>query len=171
MDDRIDALLSDMEAMHSAQQRHARRGELGDEVAAHAAELTLRERLRGAIGQTVQVLIGDREISGTAVFLGDGILVISGAEIAIIAVAHIRVIRTRSTRHRDEAGSLERLGMGSALRRLAADHEEIAVELTGDGGVVRGRSEMIAADYVEIAGRIIPFGSIAVVRARVNPFG
>ena len=60
--------------------------------------------------------------------------------------------------------------MGSALRRLAADHEEIALELAGEGGAVRGRSDMVASDYVEISGRIIPHQAIAFVQARVNPF-
>lgn len=170
MDDRIDALLADVEAMHTSREAHARRGELGDEVAAHAAQRTLIERLRGAIGQPVQVVAGAREISGTAAFLGTGILVVSGIETAIIATSCIREIRTRSRGHRYAPDPLERLGIGSALRRLAADHEEISLELAGGGGVIRGRSEMVASDYVEISGRIIAHSAIAIVQARVNPF-
>lgn len=170
MDDRIDALLADVEAMHSSQEAHARRGELSDEVAAHAAQRTLIERMRGAIGQPVQVAVAAREVSGTAVFLGDGIFVIAGIEVSLVAIDSIREIRTRSRRHRYEAGPMERLGMASALRRLAADHEEISLELAGGGGTVRGRSDLVAADYIEISGRIIPHRSIALVQARVNPF-
>ena len=170
MDDRIDALLADVEAMHTSQETHARRGELGDEVAAHAAQRTLIERLRGAIGQPVQVVAGAREISGTAAFLGAGIFVVSGIETAIIATGCIREIRTRSRGHKYASGPLERLGIGSALRRLAAGHEEISLELASAGGVIRGRSDMVAADYVEISGRIIAHSAIAIVQARVNPF-
>ncbi|MBM6590174.1 hypothetical protein [Brevibacterium sp. RIT 803] len=170
MEDRIDALLADVEAMHTSREAHARRGELGDEIAAHAARHTLRERLRGAIGQHVQVAVAAREISGTAVFLGRGIVVIAGTESNIVAIDWIREMRTGSRRHRYESGPLERLGMASALRRLAADHEQISLELAGEGGTVRGRSDMVASDYVEISGRIIPHRSIALVRARVNPF-
>lgn len=170
MDDRIDALLADVEAMHTSREAHARRGELGDEVAAHAAQRTLLERMRGAIGEPVQVVVGAREISGRAVFLGDGIFAITGVETSIVAIGSIREIRTRSRRHRYESGPLERLGMASALRRLAAVHEEVSLELAGEGGTIRGRSDMVAADYVEISGRIIPHGSIALVQARVNPF-
>ncbi|WP_350271069.1 hypothetical protein AAFP32_06125 [Brevibacterium sp. CBA3109] len=170
MDDRIEALLSDVEAMHASREAHARRGELSDEVAVHAAQRTLLERMRGAIGQPVQVVVAAREISGTAVFLGDGIFVIAGIEATIVTIGWIREIRTRSRRHRYETGPLERLGMASALRRLASDHEEISLELAGEGGAIRGRSDMVASDYIEISGRIIPHRSIALVQARVNPF-
>lgn len=170
MDDRIDALLADVEAMHASQESHARRGQLGDEMAAHAAQRSLRDRMRGAIGQPVQVGVGTREISGTAVFLGDGIFVIAETETTIVAIDWIREMRTRSRRHSCESGPWERLGMASALRRLASDHEEIAVELAGEGGTIRGHSDMIASDYVEISGRVIPHRSIALVRARANPF-
>ena len=170
MDDRIDALLADVEAMHASREIHARRGEFGDELAVHAAQRTLLERMRGTLGQPVQVVVADREISGTAVFLGDGIFVIAGVETVVVAIGSIREIRTRSRRHRYEPGALERLGMASALRRLAADHEEISLELAGDGGTIRGRSDMVAADYVEISGRIIPHRAIVLVRARTNPF-
>lgn len=170
MDDRIEALLSDVEAMHASREAHARRGELSDEVAVLAAQRTLLERMRGAIGQPVQVVVAAREISGTAVFLGDGIFVIAGIEATIVTIDWIREIRTRSRRHRYETGPLERLGMASALRRLASDHEEISLELAGEGGVIRGRSDMVASDYIEISGRIIPHRSIALVQARVNPF-
>ncbi|WP_231446683.1 hypothetical protein [Brevibacterium zhoupengii] len=170
MDDRIDALLADVEATHAAGQAHARRGEFSDEVAVHAAQRTLLERMRGALGQAVQLVVADREISGTAVFLGDGIFVIAGVETVVVAIDSIREIRTRSRTHRYEPGSLERLGMASALRRLAADHEEISLELAGGGGTIRGRSDMVASDYVEISGRIIPHRAIVLVRARVNPF-
>ncbi|SMX78368.1 hypothetical protein [Brevibacterium antiquum] len=170
MDDRIEALLSDVEAMHASREAHARRGELSDEVAVHAAQRTLLERMRGAIGQPVQVVVAAREISGTAVFLGDGIFVIAGIEATIVTIDWIREIRTRSRRHRYETGPLERLGMASALRRLASDHEEISLELAGEGGAIRGRSDMVASDYIEISGRIIPHRSIALVQARVNPF-
>lgn len=170
MDDRIDALLSDVEAMHTSREAHARRGELSDEVAAHAAQRTLIERMRGAIGQPVQVVVAAREISGTAVFLGSGIYVIAGIDATVVAIERIREIRTRSRRHRYESSPLERLGMGSALRRLAAVHEEVSLELAGEGGTIRGRCDMVASDYVEISGRLIPHRAIALVQARVNPF-
>ena len=170
MDDRIDALLSDVEAMHASREAHARRGELSDEVAAHAAQRTLIERMRGAIGQPVQVVVAAREISGTAVFLGNGIFVIAGIDTAVVAIEWIREIRTRSRRHSRESGPLERLGMGSALRRLAAVHEEVSLELAGEGGAIRGRCDMVASDYVEISGRIVPHRAIALVQTRVNPF-
>lgn len=170
MDDRIDALLSDIEAADTAAQAHARWGEFGDEVAAHAAERTLLERLRGALGQRVRLVTAAREIEGTAVFLGRGIIVVTGAEFSIVSTGHIIGLRTSSRRHRFDPGPLERLGMSSALRRLAAEYEEIAIEIAGQEGAMRGRSELVSSDYVEISGRVIPFSAIAVVHARINPF-
>lgn len=170
MDDRIDALLADIEAADTAARTHARRGEFGEELAAHASEMTVLERLRGAIGQQVRLMVAGREIEGTAVFLGRGIVVVAGVGTVIVSIDHIVGLRVLSRRHRFEPGPLERLGMASALRRLAADHEEIAIEIAGQEGAVRGRSDLVAADYVEISGRVIPFSAIAVMHADVNPF-
>lgn len=170
MDDRIDALLSDIEAADMAAQTHARWGELGDEVATHAAERTMLERLRGTLGQRVRLATTAREIEGTAVFLGRGIFVVTGAEVAIVSISHIIGLRVPSRRHRFDLGPLERLGMSSALRRLAAEYEEIAIEIAGQEGAIRGRSELVSSDYVEISGRVIPFSAIAVVHARIDPF-
>ncbi|QUL80898.1 MULTISPECIES: hypothetical protein [unclassified Brevibacterium] len=171
MDDRIDALLADVEAAGTAADRHARRGEFGDELAAQAAERTLLERLRAAVGQAVQVTLPTGEISGTMDFLGRGIVVVTGAETSVIAIDRICGLRLATRMHRFEAGGLERLGMGSALRRLAAEHAEVSIEVSGSSGPLRGRCELVGADYVEIAGRIVPFAAISAVRARINPFG
>ncbi|MCM1014108.1 MULTISPECIES: hypothetical protein [unclassified Brevibacterium] len=170
MDERIDAFLDDLEAMHTWRERHARRGEFSDELAMQAAERTLLERLRGSLGEEVRVTTESREITGTAAFLGAGICVIAGAEVTIVSLACLYELRTGSRRHDHGAGALEKLGMGSALRRLAAWHEEIVIELRATGRTIRGRTDMVAADYVEIAGRIIPLSRIATVQARVNPF-
>lgn len=171
MDDRIDALLADVEAAETAAERHARRGELGDEVAAQAAELTLRERLRGALGQVVYVVLPEREVSGTASFLGRDVFVVDGVETSVIAIDWIRGLRSESRIHRLEAGGLERLGLGSALRRWAATHAEVSIDVADRSGPVRGRTALVGADYVEIAGRIIPFAAITAVHAQFNPFG
>ncbi|WP_181275626.1 hypothetical protein [Brevibacterium oceani] len=171
MDDRIDALLADIEAAEATAGRHARRGELGDEVAAQAAERTLVERLRGALGQRVKMVLPMREIVGTADFLGRGIIVVVGAEASVISIDSIRSMRTASRSHQFDAGPLERLGMGSALRRLAADHTEVSIDIVDGPGPVRGRCDLVGADYVEIAQRIIPFAAISAVHSRVNPFG
>src|SRR5690625_1444943 len=109
MDDRIDALLADVEAAGTAADRHARRGEFGDELAAQAAERTLLERLRAAIGQAVQVTLPTGEISGTMDFLGRGIVVVTGAETSVIAIDRIcglrLAMRMRSEEHTSELQS------------------------------------------------------------------
>ncbi len=170
MDERIDAFLDDLEAMHAWQERHARRGEFADELAAHTAERTLLERLRGAVGQEIRVSTDAREITGALVFLGAGIIVLDGPAVTIVSLAAVVDMRIPSRRHRAGEGVLERLGIASALRRLAAAGEEIAVELRASQGTMRGRVELVAADYLEIAGRIVPLSRIASVQARVNPF-
>lgn len=170
MDERIDAFLDDLEAMHAWQQRHARRGELADELASHAAERTLLERLRGAIGQEIRVATDSREITGTLVSLGAGIIVLTAAETTIVSLASVFELRVGGRRHRRDGDVLERLGMASALRRLAAMHEEIAVELRASRGTIRGHLDLVAADYAELAGRIVPLARIATVQTKVNPF-
>lgn len=170
MDDRIDALLADIEGADSAAQAHARRGEFGDEIAGQAAERTLLERLRGSLGSTVQVMLSDRDVTGTASFLGRDIIVLAGIEVSAIAISAIRGLRLTTRVHRFEAGGLERLGLGSALRRWSAAHEEVSIDTIDRSGGIRGRCALVAADYVEIAGRIIPFAAISAVHARTNPF-
>lgn len=170
MDERIDAYLDDLEAMHAWRSRHARHGEFNDEFVAQSAERTLIERLRGALGHTVRMTVDGREVAGTAVFLGAGICVLAAAEVTIVSLAGVIEMRVSTRRHRQGRTVLEGLGMSAALRRLAAAHEEIVVHLRGTDGTVRGHSELVAADYLEIAGRVIPLTRIAAIQARVNPF-
>lgn len=171
MDDRIDALLADIEAADDACERHARRGEFGDELASQASERTLSQRLRGALGRTVRVVLPKREVIGTVVFLGRDILVVTGAETTVIAIAAIRELRLPSRTHRFSAGGLERLGMGSALRRWAAVHAHVTIDVADRPGFVCGRCDMVGADYVDVAGRIVPFAAITAVQSDSNPFG
>jgi len=171
MDDRIDALLADIEAADAAAQAHVRRGEFGDEVSGQAAERTLLERMRGALGSTVQVTMPDRDITGTACFLGRNIIVLAGVEVSVIAIKAVRGFRLTTRVHRFDAGGLERLGLGSALRRWSAAYEEVSIDVADRAGNIRGRCALVASDYVEIAGRIIPFAAINAVHARTNPFG
>ena len=171
MDDRIDALFADIEAAEAAAERHARSGELGDEVVAQASERTLLERLRGALGTKVRAGLPEREIVGTLCFVGRDILVVAGIETSVIVISGIRSLRLESTVHRFEPGGLERLGMASALRRWQALRVEVSVDIAGPSGPVRGGCAFVGADYLEVAGRIIPFAAVRAVHSRVNPFG
>ncbi|RBP66152.1 hypothetical protein DFO66_10395 [Brevibacterium sanguinis] len=170
MDERIDALLTDLEGSHAALERHVRRGELAEELAAQSAERSLRERLRGALGRPVRLTAAGREVVGTAAFLGAGILVVTGTETTIVATDRIAWLRTSDRHHVIAEGGLERLGMASALRRLGALREEVTVVLIEEGTTLRGHLQLVAADYLEIAGRIVPLGAIALVIAAVDPF-
>lgn len=171
MDDRIDALFADLEAAEVAAEHHVRRGELSDEVAAQAAERTLLQRLRGSLGTKVRVALPEREIVGMLCFVGRDILVVAGIEASAIAISAIRSLRLESTAHHFEPGGLERLGMASALRRWQAMRTEVSIDIAGRSGAVRGSCSFVGADYVEVAGRIIPFAAVTAVHGRVNPFG
>lgn len=171
MDDRIDALLADIEATDTAAQAHVRRGEFSEEVTGQAAERTLLERMRGALGSTVQATLPGRDVTGTVCFLGRDIIVLAGVEVSVIAIRAVRGFRLITRVHRFDAGGLERLGLGSALRRWSAAYEEVSIDVADSAGSIRGRCVLVASDYVEIAGRIIPFAAINAVHARTNPFG
>lgn len=171
MDDRIDALLADIEAADTAAQAHVRRGEFSEEVTGQAAERTLLERMRGALGSTVQATLPGRDVTGTVCFLGRDIIVLAGVEVSVIAIRAVRGFRLITRVHRFDAGGLERLGLGLALRRWSAAYEEVSIDVADSAGSIRGRCVLVASDYVEIAGRIIPFEAINAVHARTNPFG
>ena len=83
----------------------------------------------------------------------------------------VRGFRLTTRMHRFDAGGLEGLGLGSALRRWSAAHEEVSIDVADRAGSIRGRCALVAYDYVEIADRIIPFAAISAVHARTNPFG
>lgn len=170
MDERIDAFLADVEAAEFAAERHARRGEYGDELAAQAAERTLLERLRGSLGAVVRVTLPQREIAGTLRFLGRDIIVVVGIETSVAAMSGIQMVKVESRAHHFEPGGLERLGMASALRRWQAMRAEISVDVRDRPGPVRGCCSFVGADYVEIAGRIIPFAAVTAAHGQFNPF-
>src|SRR5699024_12465051 len=118
-----------------------------------------------------QCAVPPRGSRGTVDLPAVGIGVVAGAETSVIAMDRMCGLRLATRMHRFEAGGLARLGMGSALRRLAAEHAEVSIDVSGSSGPLRGRCELVGADYVEIAGRIVPFAAISAVRARINPFG
>lgn len=170
MDERIDELLGDIEAMHGSQERHARRGEYAEEFAAQAAERTWSSRLRGTLGHRVRVVVGEREISGTTTFVGEGVIVIRGFGVAVVMTRAIAELWSDAHAHSETVSAVERLGLGSALRRWSALRAEVEVVRAGGASTIRGRISMVASDYVEIAGRAVPFVIICAVRAASDPF-
>jgi hypothetical protein len=119
------------------------------------AEVELVSRLHASVGCVVHlVLRGGGSVDGALTRAGrDWVLV--GQDRAETVVPTAAVLRARGVSERSvpEAvrGVSAKLGLGSALRQLAAEREGVAVQLV-DGSICRGRLRRVGGDFVELAG-------------------
>ncbi len=89
---------------------------------------------------------------------------------AIVNLAGLLAARGLTPRAAPEPvrGLAARLGIGSALRRVAVAREAVVL-VRADGAVRRGRLDRVGADFVELRGdtgapEVVPLPALAVVR-------
>ena len=93
----------------------------------------------------------------------------TGREVVVnlLGLLSVRGLTTRAAPERGRAVTT-RLGIASALRRLAAEPEPVVV-VRRDGEVRRGRLGRVGADFVELVGEsgtveVVPMTAVAVLR-------
>lgn len=157
--DFLDDLEAEAEGLHHAE----RAEEVADRGRREYAEVSLASRLMASAGQQVVVDVESvGSLAGRLERVGTGWLGLSGARgtwlVRLDAVAHVRGAAPRSVP--EVAWSpLDRLGLGSALRRLA--DEEVDVVVHGRDGVRReGRVGRVGADFLEL---VAPGGQVGLV--------
>ncbi len=172
-EDRLLALLDDLEQQAEGLALAARDSEVAELSRAEYAQVDLAGRLHASVGRAVSfTLLGAGPLSGVLVRVGkDWCLVRAGAQEWVLALP--AVTRARGLSSRAVAESVRplgaRLGLGSALRGVAEQDAPVVVR-TRDGAACPGRLGRVGADFVEVRppsddaeALVLPFAALAAV--------
>ncbi|MEP9383891.1 hypothetical protein [Nocardioides sp. KR10-350] len=169
------ALFDDLESQAEAAYARDREAELEDRSRAEYAEVAFAARLMASVGRDVAVDVrGVGTLQGTLERVAKGwFLVSAGAVDWVVRQDAVGSIAGAADRAVPDVAwpAVARLGLGSALRRLAEAGERCLVHRT-DGVRHEGVVRRVGADFVELlsgeAGRVVlvPFGSLAAVQSR-----
>jgi hypothetical protein len=168
------AVLDDLEQQAEALYAADRAGELADRSRAEYASVSLASRLMASIGQELLVEVsGPGQVAGVLQRVGaDWCLVHGPAQDWLVRLAAVVAVEGASERSLPEVAwsPLARLGLGSALRRLADAGERCLLHAVDGGGreVVLTR---VGRDFVEASmgeGRtvLLPLDRLAAVQSR-----
>ena len=170
-------LFEDLEQQAAGLDLVARDAEVAELERAQYAEVDLAARWHASVGATVRMtVLGVGTIAGRLARVGAGWCLLAAESPAeretIVALPAVSVVRGLSPRAAPpQARSVvTRLGLGSALRRVA-EEQQVVEAARIDGGRSRGRVARVGADFVELVGEeaaieVIPFAALAVVRGR-----
>jgi hypothetical protein len=170
------ALFDDLEGQAQALYDAEREAEVADRSRAEYQQVTLASRLMASVGTEVGL-----QVTGIGTVHGElqrvtaewCLLAARGQE-WIVPLAAVTVVREASPRSVPEVAwsPLTRLGLGSALRRLAEAGERCLVHLD-DGSRHEGRLTRVGADFVEALGDhgatlLVGFPRLAAVQSRTS---
>jgi hypothetical protein len=173
-DERLFAFLDDLEHQAQALYDADRASELADRARSEYASVTLVSRLMASIGCPVVLDVrGVGPVAGELQRVGpDWCLVHGGAQDWVIRLAAVTGAEGASERALPEVAwsPVSRLGLGSALRRLADTGADCRLHAE-DGAVRDARVLRVGADFVEARvgeGRVVLIArdSIAAVQSR-----
>lgn len=174
-EDDLFALLDDLEQQAEALYDAERGFELADRSRAEYQQVTFASRMMASVGADVGLDVrGVGAVSGLLERVGTGWCLLSGsAQDWIVPLTAIGAVRGASDRSVPELAwsPVARLGLGSALRRLAEAGERCVLHLT-DGRMLDGSVHRVGADFVEARvgedGRtvLVPFDALGAVQSR-----
>lgn len=173
-EDELFALFDDLESQAAAAFAADREAELADRSRAEYQQVTLAGRLMATVGSEVALGVqGVGLLRGTLERVATGwvLLRTAGAQDWIVREAAVTTVAGASERAVPAVAweAVARLGIGSALRRLAESGERCLLHLV-DGGRHEGRLLRVGADFVEVhdAGRLtlVSFAALAAVQSR-----
>jgi hypothetical protein len=168
------ALLDDLEGQASAAWEEEREAEIADRARSEYAAVTLASRLMASRGATVAIdLPHVGRIEGRLARVGDGWCLLSGQGqdwvVPLRAVTGVRGVSDRSVP--ELAWSpVDRLGLRSALRRIADAGERCLVHLL-DGARHEAYVVRVGADFTECrdaggAAFLVPYDALVAVQRR-----
>ena len=174
-EEQLFSVLDDLEQQAEALYDAERDLDLADRSRSEYAQVTLASRLMASLEEEVTLeLRGVGRVSGTLQRVGTGWCLVHGSrQDWIVRTEAIAVVHGASSRSVPEVAwsPVTRLGLGSALRRLADAGEHCLVHLLGGGrhDVVLTR---VGQDFVEGAndsGRaiLVPFSGLSAVQSAV----
>lgn len=152
-DQQLFALFDDLEGQAAALYELERGAELADRSRAEYHHVTLDSRLMASMGSRLALTVaGVGRIEGELQRLGVGWCLISGhAQDWIVRTPCIEVVQGASERSVPEVAwsPLHKLGVSSAMRRLADSQVRCVVHLV-DGGQHEAVVRRVGADFVEV---------------------
>ena len=151
-DERLFAFLDDLEQQAEAAYDDERAGELADRSRSEYAGVTLASRLMASLDSEVTLdLLGAGPVNGLLQRVGpDWCLLHGAAQDWVVRLAAVLAVDGASERSVPEVAwsPVSRLGLGSALRRVADSGQPCRVHAT-DGSVRDGVLSRVGADFVE----------------------
>jgi hypothetical protein len=152
-DEQLFSLLDDLEHQAQALYDADRASELADRSRSEYVAVTLVSRLMASVDADITAdLLGVGPVSGRLRRVGpDWCLVHGAAQDWVVRLAAVRGVEGASTRSVPEVAwsPVSRLGLGSALRRLADTGAECRLHAV-DGTVRDGRLTRVGADFAEV---------------------
>jgi hypothetical protein len=168
------ALFDDLEQQAEALYDAERDVELADRSRTEYQQVTLASRLMASVGAEVRLDVrGVGVVTGVLERVADGWCLVAGsAQDWVVRLAAVGGVHGASDRSVPEVAwsPVARLGLGSALRRLADAGERCVLRLL-DGSAHEAVLRRVGADFVEATvgeGRsvLVSFASIAAVQSR-----
>jgi hypothetical protein len=146
-------LFADLDAQAEAAERADRAAESAELRRLELSRVTFTERLAGAVGGAVTLLIeGADPLSGQLAQVGAGWLLVDAAGgetlVAIGAVVSASGLPAAAAPPADEVES--RLGLAGVLRRLARDRASVVVRMRS-GAAFTGTIDRVGADFLDLA--------------------
>lgn len=173
-DEQLFALFDDLEGQAAARYELERDAELVDRSRSVYHRVTLDSRLVATVGDHVGLdVAGVGRVEGELQRVGQGWCLVSGhAQDWIVRTGAVRVVQGASERSVPEVAwsPLQKLAIGSALRRLAESQVRCIVHLS-DGAQHEALVRRVGADFVEIdspsgACHLVAFEAISAVQSR-----
>jgi hypothetical protein len=173
-EERLFELFDDLEGQASALYDVERGAELVDRSRAEYHHVALVSRLVASVGSTISLEVaGVGRVEGELRRTGDGWCLVSGHQQDwIVRTARIHVVHGASDRSVPEVAwsPLQKLGLGSTLRRLAESGARCLVHLA-DGAQHEAVVRRVGHDFVEVespagARVLVAFDAIAAVQSR-----
>jgi len=168
--DGLDGVLDDLEQQAEGLALAARDAEVAEQSRAEYATVDLSSRLHGSLGRPLVLAVrGVGRLEGVLAGAGAGwLLMDTGVQECLVAMAALVSVRGSADRAVPDAVRplTARLGLGSALRRLAEEQGEVLLHRV-DGTVARGVLGRVGADFFELWEReaeLVPFAAVAAVR-------
>jgi hypothetical protein len=154
---RWEELFADLEREWDALAGAERQAEIAERTRAEFARLVLVDRLRGSEGRHVRLATWrGRELSGELTVVGaDFVLLASGRQewlVPLVAVGSVSGLGAASVSAQEAGPVRARLGLGSVLRRVAADRSPVTV-VGPEQRPVCGTVQRVGADFLELAER------------------
>jgi hypothetical protein len=173
-DEQLFAVFDELEQQAEALYDADREAELVDRGRAEYASVTLASRLMASTdGELVLDVAGVGRVEGRLQRVGTGWCLLHGVSGDwVVPLAAVESVTGASDRSVPEVAwsPLTRLGLGSALRRLADEGARCLLHLR-DGSRHEGTVGRVGADFAELTGPggrvvLVPFGGLGAVQSR-----